>query len=110
MKHRSLAEPRTCGHCSKPLVTRFQVKFCNSECSSGARRSEATRPRGKRANAVIEDVQWIIGTDSPESIARRVGYSSVSSLTRSLTGWGERELALRLGMEDRSDYDWSASA
>ena len=45
---------------------------------------------------VIEDVEWIIGTDSPESIAVRLGYRRLDTLQTSLRKWGRADLADRL--------------
>ena len=45
---------------------------------------------------VIEDVEWIIGTDSPESIAVRLGYRRLDTLQSSLRKWGRADLADRL--------------
>ena len=45
---------------------------------------------------VIEDVEWIIGTDSPESIAVRLGYRCLDTLQTSLRKWGRADLADRL--------------
>ena len=45
---------------------------------------------------VIEDVEWIIGTDSPESIAERLGYRRLDTLQSSLRKWGRADLADRL--------------
>ena len=45
---------------------------------------------------VIEDVVWIIGTDSPESIAERLGYRRLDTLQSSLRKWGRADLADRL--------------
>ena len=39
-----------------------------------------TRP----ARALVEDVAWLAGTDSPESIARRVGFASWDALRERL--------------------------
>ena len=45
---------------------------------------------------VIEDVEWIIGTDSPESIAERLDYRCLDTLQSSLRKWGRADLADRL--------------
>jgi hypothetical protein len=44
----------------------------------------------------LEDVEWIIGTDAPDRIARRLGYERPESLIRSLARWGRHDLASRL--------------
>ena len=49
-----------------------------------------------RQQAVIEDVEWIIGTDSPESIAVRLGYRRLNNLLTALRRWGRADLADRL--------------
>ena len=45
---------------------------------------------------VIEDVEWIIGTDHPRSIAHRLGYRRLNTLQTSLREWGRADLADRL--------------
>lgn len=45
---------------------------------------------------VIEDLEWIIGTDSPESVAERLGYRRLDTLQSSLRKWGRADLADRL--------------
>ena len=45
---------------------------------------------------LIEDVEWIIGTDSPDSIARRLGYKRVKVLRELLHRNGRPDLATRL--------------
>ena len=54
--------------------------------------------RGKpsRAPEIIEDVEWIIGTDSPERIAARVGVPSLAALEQALRRAGRADLWNRL--------------
>ena len=52
---------------------------------------------------VIEEVCFLLGTDSPDNLAPRLGYPSLVELTAALRGWGRADLAARL-MLDRSDY------
>ena len=54
-----------------------------------------------RKQVVIEDVEWIIGTDSPESIAVRLGYGSGRRLADQVKRWGRPDLAdsLRRGCQ-----------
>lgn len=54
-----------------------------------------SKPR-TRQQVVIEDVEWIIGTDGPDNIARRFGYSSVRRLADQVKCWGRPDLADRL--------------
>jgi hypothetical protein len=42
---------------------------------------------------LIEDVEWLRGTDSPENIAARVGYPRVASLARRLERADRPDLA-----------------
>src|SRR5690349_8301651 len=59
--------------------------YCSSACSLEARKSH-----------IVEDVEWIIDTDHPESIARRVGYSKPENLVNRLRKLGAVELADKL--------------
>ena len=54
---------------------------------------------------VIEDVEWIIGTDHPRSIAHRLGYASLDSLLDNLRRWGRGDLARRLVAQMDNDFD-----
>ena len=46
---------------------------------------------------VIEDVIWLTDNgESPEQVARRLGYASAKTLARVLEKWGEPSLARRL--------------
>ena len=60
------------------------------------------RPASRR-DQVIEDVEWLAGTDHPDNIARRLGYRNGDSLTRQLWNWGQRDLAARLTRGCRTD-------
>jgi hypothetical protein len=45
------------------------------------------------ASYVVPEVEHIIGTDSPENVAARVGYPDRRTLARQLARWGRRDLA-----------------
>lgn len=60
-------------------------RFCSQKCGSYM-----------RTRRLIEDVEWIIDHDHPESVARRVGYSSVDSLVGKLHRNGADALAEKL--------------
>ena len=60
------------------------------------------RPASRR-DQVIEDCEWLAGTDHPDNIARRLGYRSGDSLTKQLWNWGQRDLAARLTRGYRTD-------
>ena len=59
--------------------------------------------KAARRQAVIEDVEWLAGTDHPDNIARRLGYRNGDSLTKQLWNWGQRDLADRLTRGYRTD-------
>ena len=42
----------------------------------GCRLCAARRSRKNRYAQMIEDLEWIIGTDSPDNVARRLGYTA----------------------------------
>ena len=60
------------------------------------RRIEALHDRATRRGLDTEDVEGLIGSDTPESVARRLGYDSVKSLTRALYAQGQFALAGKL--------------
>ena len=60
------------------------------------------RPASRR-DQVIEDCEWVAGTDHPDNIARRLGYRNGNSLTKQLWNWGQRDLAARLTRGYRTD-------
>ena len=49
-----------------------------------------------RAVEVIEDVEWLIGTDHPDSIGVRLGYRDALHLADALRRWGRPDLTSRL--------------
>ena len=60
------------------------------------------RPASRR-DQVIEDCEWLAGTDHPDNIARRLGYCNGDSLTKQLRNWSQRDLAARLTRGYRTD-------
>jgi hypothetical protein len=46
-----------------------------------------------RRDEVIEEVEWLMDYDNPESIAKRLGYANGITLTRKLYLYGATELA-----------------
>lgn len=54
-----------------------------------ARNQNTARPLAD----LIEDVEWLLGTDAPESIAARVGYNRPRTLARRLFRNGRPDLA-----------------
>lgn len=86
----------TCQQCGAPITRRSDEspaqyarrRVCSRACAA------ASRHRGR--TVVVEDLQWIIGTDHPDRVARRLGYANAHSLARVLHKWGMTELARRL--------------
>lgn len=54
----------------------------------------------ERISAVIEDVEFLIGTDSTSSIAGRLGYANPKNLSRVLYRAGRPDLAARFGNDE----------
>ena len=67
------------------------------------------RPASRR-DQVIEDCEWLAGTDHPDNIARRLGYSSEHSLTAQLQHWGRHDLAARITRDYQGQAGRSAAA
>ena len=45
---------------------------------------------------IAEETRYLLGTDSAQNIARRLGYKDADSLITTLQRWGHRDLATRL--------------
>lgn len=98
---------RTCRQCGNQYArTRdeskhhWQVrKFCGRTCMGiAARRAREADKRTQR----IEDVEWLLGTDRPDNIARRLGYADLASLTKVLRRWDRNDLVARLNRHAES--------
>jgi hypothetical protein len=76
----------------EPGPTFRRRRFCSASCSDLNRESSKRR-------RVVEDVEFLIGTDYPLSIAKRVGYAKVRSLVRILEAADRVDLAERLSRE-----------
>ena len=57
----------------------------------------------RRRDLVLEEVQWLAGTDHPDNLARRLGYSNGDSLSKQLRNWGRHDLAARVTSGYRTD-------
>lgn len=82
--------------CNKPFLA---LGFCATHYSRSRKGlpMDAGLLRGKhKREDVIEDVEWIVGTDNPESIARRLDYNSPHQLYEALRVWGRQDLINRL--------------
>ena len=97
----SPVDGRTCKGCPNTLTrrpdeswARFDAReFCSSGCSG---RANSTAAAEARRQAKLEDVEWLVGTDSPQNIATRLGYKDLGNLTAVLQRWGRDDLAQRL--------------
>ena len=109
--------PKTCEnpHCGKTFTRkRYQSgklepntiyakrRYCNPECWEATRNWADYQPTQRELD-MIEDVAWIVGTDTPERIAERVGYKNVDYLARTLRKCRQNELSSRL-LREHSDY------
>ena len=77
-------------------------RFCSQQCAKVDRSDPDYVPTERERN-MVEDVKWIIGFDTPDNIARRVGYKHALYLIRALDKCFEHELANRLRRE-HSEY------
>ena len=74
--------------CDKPQRARQMCTTHYNRVVSG-RDLPGSRPTSER---VIEDVEWIAGTDDPDSIATRCGFSGRKSLYDALRRWDRQDL------------------
>ena len=89
-----------------------ELQRCRGLCKTHYRRHMAGKPldapiptRTDRTRAhVLEDAEWIVGTDHPEHIARRVGYTDAKQLYDALRRWGRQDLV------DRCKQWWATHA
>ena len=80
-----MSEPKTKAQCSVDGCTKalHTAGKCWGHYTSDAR------------DRVTEDAEWIAGTDHPEHIARRVGYTDAKQLYNALRRWGRQDLVDR---------------
>ena len=84
-----------------------ELQRCRGLCKTHYRRFLAGLPLGGPAipgrrissdaarDRVIEDAEWIVGTDNPDHIARRVGFATTKQLYDALRRWGRQDLVDR---------------
>jgi len=75
----------------QPSPTWRKRRFCSKQCVG--------KHKQRRTREIVEDLEWIIGTDSPESIAKRLGYGEPQSLMKALRRAGRHDLSQRFGRE-----------
>ena len=98
---------RTCAgkDCENPLIkrhnesaARFEARiYCGRSCASKGKAHEGRqKARASRREYLISEVEFLVGTDAPDSLARRLGYAHADSLARALQNWGRDDLAEKL--------------
>lgn len=99
---------KTCAWCGAPFTIAKHRKetprqfdrreFCSRSCGSAKGTAVRLQNAERERLAKIEDAEWIIGTDSPEHIASRLGYPNLEALQRSFYRWGRADLLARMGL------------
>lgn len=92
---------RACKGCPNTLTRRHDESWARFDareyCSSGcAGRANGLAGAAARREQKLEDAEWIIGTDSAENVAVRLGYKDVANLAQVLKRWGRTDLVERL--------------
>lgn len=59
-----------------------------------------TLTQDRRRAMVLEEIEFLVGTDSPERIAQRLGYDNLRHLRQLLRRWGRSDLAEKFQRED----------
>ena len=104
MLRRQLTDARTCEVCGATYtrakntshVQHAKSRYCSRACACKA--ASAAKDAARR-EAVIEDLEVIIGTDAPDRIAARLGYANADGLVKALRRWGRDDLAAHLTPE-----------
>lgn len=96
----------TCEQCGAPIARRpydslnawAARRYCGQRCSAAAARVRRAETRRNPAE-IVEDVEWIIGTDQPINVAARVGLT-LDGLRDVLNRQGRTDLADRLRLRE----------
>jgi hypothetical protein len=83
----------------EPSRSYRQRKYCDKACWEQDRGPTGPIVQSARQRELVEDLRWIIGTDSIVNVATRLGYKSPYTLERSLGKAGEPALANRVRQE-----------
>ena len=75
----------------QPGPTWRKRRYCSPQC--------AGKGRQKPVLEAVSELEWIIDTDNPESIAKRLGYASPQDLMRFLRRAGRQDLSSRLARQ-----------
>jgi hypothetical protein len=86
-------ERKVGSECVKQYLAR---RFCSNACGNEVKFEANRKAAAERRDAIIEDLEWILGTDNPDRVTRRLGYSDVENLRMVLRRWGREDLANRL--------------
>lgn len=101
---------KTCAECGAEFTVdraHYTRRMCSTECAHASwwrqSKERVAAARMARTNlrhdTVTSEVEFLLGTDSPDSIARRLGYSCADMVSKRLTEWGRTDLATRLHAE-----------
>ena len=93
--------PKQCKSCGNTLARRdrespgkYQRRaYCNETCSTQHLRRKEFRTIGPRAAYVIEELEFLGGTDDPDRLATRLGYKNGRTLAEALRKFGRYDLA-----------------
>lgn len=93
--------PKACEECGELLERKkhdspakyAERRFCGLRCAGKVNARVSTAKHAAKVAELIEDLEWVAGTDHPERLAQRLGYSSAQVLSRSLYRWGRADLA-----------------
>lgn len=110
-----VAEKRYCQNpaCGKELTMppkcinwpKGKGKYCSRACTGKARSAQMKQVQneihGKRRAYIVEELDFLIGTDSPERLARRLGYNTVEGLTKACQREKREDLASKLKRQQR---------
>ena len=78
--------------CHRPHVAKTLCGLHYSRMARGADLLAPPRAR-KQTRRVLEDAEWLAGTDTPERIATRLGFTSWPALQQLLWRHGRQDLA-----------------
>jgi hypothetical protein len=98
------ADVKECVNCGKAYTRRpdqtrakfAEAVYCSRACSSRHARARQNAHYAQMRADRMEDVEWIIDSDSPENVAARLGYKNVHALIRMCERWERPDLATKL--------------
>lgn len=101
---------KICAECGTEFAVdraHYTRRMCSTACAHASwwrqSKERVAAARMARTNirhdTVTAEVEFLLDTDSPDSIAIRLGYSCADVLSKRLTEWGRTDLATRLRAE-----------